>query len=291
MKSQLLIVFALFSCFLLRGQSPTFSPIGTKWGYSYQHTFGHGKYVKEAIADTLINGRICRKFNTINYDTYFNKIYTGSAFIAQSRDSIFQVEPTTGSLSFLYHFHCQVGDTLKPAGCCSSLSLGYLCTRTSDTLIGGVNLKKWQFKQLCTAHPFDTTSRPFNHILLEKIGVLNMPFQFVSTCYIDYSDYIMCSFKDANINIQSTGCVTATNETNGSDALSISPNPTHSVLNIASNQPFSTYKIIDLTGKTLEMRSYTEGGQIDVSNLKSGIYLLKMTDKNGQISIKRFVKL
>jgi uncharacterized delta-60 repeat protein len=75
---------------------------------------------------------------------------------------------------------------------------------------------------------------------------------------------------------------------NNTDDLIIFPNPTKDLININSlnNQSFSSVKVFDLSGKMLIESS---DNKISVSNLVSGLYLLKITTETGEIT-KKFIK-
>ena len=273
MKFVYTLSILLFFPILLRGQSPTFSPIGTKWGFSYFYFSGSGSLIKEAVSDTVIRGRTCRKF--INTDIGYNCAgpsclpfkRTFVSFIAQSQDSIFLYQPRDSTFRFMYHFHSQVGDTMRPL-LYANPDLKYVCVRVVDTLFGGMTLKKRLFSQTCP--PFSRT----NYVtLLEKVGALNSPEGLYNTCLSDDTYYGMCSFQSENIYFQGTNCITSTRETTFSVAVKISPNPTSSFLNIESNHPFLRYKIIDMQGKVHVLRPYTEGVPIGVSQWR--ILILK----------------
>ena len=293
MKIIYFISIFLFLAIVLRGQSPTFAPIGSRWGYTYSDQSSRGDYMKEAVSDTLIKGRICRKIKItsklmfcvpmcgpVTTSTYFT-------FIAQSQDSVFTSNASGDKLEFLYHFNARVGDTMAVPSNRSATNLKYLCTRLVDTIFGGVTLKKWQFKSICDR----PNSSDYPIILLEKVGALKRPFNMESTCVIDEFGYGLCSFKSDNVNFQSPNCITSTVENTLSDAVQISPNPAHTYLNVASNHPFVTTKIVDMTGKILKIRSYTEGSSLDISDLPTGIFLLQLMDDKGRTAVKRFVKL
>jgi hypothetical protein len=66
------------------------------------------------------------------------------------------------------------------------------------------------------------------------------------------------------------------------------PNPTNDLININSinNQSFTSVKVFDLGGKMLIESS---DNKISVSNLVSGLYLLKITTETGEIT-KKFIK-
>lgn len=76
-------------------------------------------------------------------------------------------------------------------------------------------------------------------------------------------------------------------EINSQD-ISIYPNPTTGILNIASSIIFDSAEIYDLTGKQMVLQTNTN--QIDLSHLSSGIYLLKLTAGTQNI-VTKIVKL
>jgi len=76
----------------------------------------------------------------------------------------------------------------------------------------------------------------------------------------------------------------------GDAVLSLYPNPATSVLtlSLSSNEALTSVEVLDALGKTTSAR-YQGNGQLDVSGLAGGIYLLRATD--GQHTfVQRFVK-
>lgn len=65
------------------------------------------------------------------------------------------------------------------------------------------------------------------------------------------------------------------------------PNPTTSILNIQTNATITQIDIITLDGKQILS---TAQKKIDVSNLPSGLYLIKITSKDNQLVIQKFFK-
>jgi len=74
------------------------------------------------------------------------------------------------------------------------------------------------------------------------------------------------------------------------DSYSLYPNPTKGVLNIDLLE-YSQLQIINLTGE-LVMYSQLNSGHntIDVSNLSSGVYFIKMQNEQGIVSQEKFIK-
>jgi hypothetical protein len=65
------------------------------------------------------------------------------------------------------------------------------------------------------------------------------------------------------------------------------PNPTDTVLNVASNEAIIQIRIFNVLGKEILK---TTSKVIDVSQLNQGIYLIEIEEDNNQTIIKRFVK-
>ena len=65
------------------------------------------------------------------------------------------------------------------------------------------------------------------------------------------------------------------------------PNPTSSILNIGMTQNLKHVSIYSILGAEV-LR--TQDKTIDVSGLSNGVFLIKIEDENGNVSIKRFVK-
>ncbi len=73
------------------------------------------------------------------------------------------------------------------------------------------------------------------------------------------------------------------------NAAIIYPNPVVDVLQIRSETTIYSYKIMSIQGTTLKEGIPNENA-IDMSNLTSGLYFLKLTYENGQEEIKRVLK-
>jgi ELWxxDGT repeat protein len=71
------------------------------------------------------------------------------------------------------------------------------------------------------------------------------------------------------------------------NSLIIYPNPVNDILYIKSNSTIKTGIIYNLLGKKMKTTSNTS---VNVSNLKSGIYFLKIEDEFGNISSKKWIK-
>ncbi|MDC7997065.1 T9SS type A sorting domain-containing protein [Gilvibacter sediminis] len=73
------------------------------------------------------------------------------------------------------------------------------------------------------------------------------------------------------------------------NSLAIYPNPSSELLTINSKQEFKQYRIYSILGQLVRGDSFSE--QIDISQLRKGIYFLELTTSMGQKHIGRFIKL
>jgi hypothetical protein len=70
-------------------------------------------------------------------------------------------------------------------------------------------------------------------------------------------------------------------------SVSLSPVPAKDVLTVASSEKVNNFEVYSLVGKKL-FSSNSES--INVSNLSTGVYVAKITNQNGAVSTKRFIK-
>ena len=74
--------------------------------------------------------------------------------------------------------------------------------------------------------------------------------------------------------------------------LSIFPNPAHTSITLQIPTPESTLhvSINDLLGRTLSQQTITNGGQIDIAALPTGLYLLSATTEAGEVYVGKLRK-
>ncbi len=69
------------------------------------------------------------------------------------------------------------------------------------------------------------------------------------------------------------------------------PNPANDVLNIEGLQGTATYTVIDINGRQVSTGTLQTGAAfINVSNMAEGVYMIKLMDENGQLSVFKFMK-
>jgi aminopeptidase N len=72
--------------------------------------------------------------------------------------------------------------------------------------------------------------------------------------------------------------------------ISIGPNPTKGIVNIGNLNNEAKVKVFDASGKLQMEKTFSGSGGIDLGGLSNGIYILKVSDKNGLSQSARIVK-
>ena len=77
-------------------------------------------------------------------------------------------------------------------------------------------------------------------------------------------------------------------------AVSIFPNPSKDYMNVSiSNSEFKSIEIFNILGEkiTTYQLNNTSLTEVDISNLNSGVYVLKIQDTSDKITLKKIIKI
>jgi len=69
----------------------------------------------------------------------------------------------------------------------------------------------------------------------------------------------------------------------------IFPNPVQDFVNIESDKNFIAYEVLDESGKLILNKDFS-GSKIDISNLKTGVYFIKLKSLSNETNIVKFIK-
>ncbi len=85
-------------------------------------------------------------------------------------------------------------------------------------------------------------------------------------------------------------CLLAVNDPSKKIAVvKIFPNPVQDYINIESDRDFFAYEIIDESGRLVLNKDF-KGNKIDISNLKTGLYFIKLKSSGNETNIVKFIK-
>lgn len=107
-----------------------------------------------------------------------------------------------------------------------------------------------------------------------------------TTYYVNIGDYSgFTNNPEGNFDIDVT--TTLAVDTFGNNGFSAYPNPVKNILNISNSTEISKVQVINLLGQEMIVKSMNETqGQLDVSELSAGTYLVKVTSDNQVKTIK-----
>lgn len=85
-------------------------------------------------------------------------------------------------------------------------------------------------------------------------------------------------------------CLLAVNDPSKKVAIvKIFPNPVQDYVNIESDKNFVAYEIIDESGKMVVSKDFNSS-KIDISNLKAGVYFIKLKSLSNETNVVKFIK-
>jgi hypothetical protein len=148
--------------------------------------------------------------------------------------------------------------------------------------------------------PFDLSELPDTSLLnkfavthirvIDVVGNINEPFSSKDQYTNRINDPWPTPFPSSGFDLDAIGLIHVNGinliDENAANAISIYPNPTESELNIEVNSQINSIQIIDISGKAILFPPTTK---IEISNLPSGIYFVRITTKN-QTYVRKVVK-
>lgn len=191
---------------------------------------------------------------------------------------------STDENEFLYYdFTLEVGDTLYAGEYYGTWDLR-VSNITEEEFLDGSMRKVWYIELIGT----DLIELR----LIEGIGATEFTLtNGIFDPMFGHGKYLVC-FKNEGIDVleSSAGCwppVNTQDELKATD-IHIYPVPVTDILVVDTEIPLEEIKILNLNGQII--KSYPNQDRIDLSDLSSGIYLVKFLSHNGKGTIKKIVK-
>lgn len=296
-------VTVFLSLFLTYGFSQVWIDSSATWTYDYWNVSEQGTIRWEYTRDSIIQGRNSQiiKQTKFRYGGPFSGVINeGEVYTTVSNDSVFYWRDNQFLL--LYDFGASIGDTwlvsIDSADSACEDSAFVEVINIGSTIINGNNLRT------LTLQLNSNSFRGVSGVVTERFGSPSgLSFGFLpgyfgcqgsSTIY-EFSQLTFRCYEDktfSNYNPSGKNCDTLTaNSINEIDSqnLILYPNPTNDNLRIdLPNNKISNISIIDIYGKLLSQHYSTQN--IDVSNLISGVYYLRVVTDKEIIITKPFVK-
>ncbi|WP_395046907.1 T9SS type A sorting domain-containing protein [Flavobacterium sp.] len=108
--------------------------------------------------------------------------------------------------------------------------------------------------------------------------------------YMDQIDdirFYKTTLTPANVTSLFTEATLSTTDFNEFSDFSIYPNPSNSIVNIASQEVIETIEVFTLDGRKIKS---CNAAQIDISDLSNGMYLMQVKTAEGKLGIKKIIK-
>jgi hypothetical protein len=117
----------------------------------------------------------------------------------------------------------------------------------------------------------------------ENVTLLSLGIENLTVSLGDYSKKVRINILDTEV---------STTHQSIENGISVYPNPVGDYVNLSLNGvKADKVEIYDITGKIISSQLLaTEHNQIHIENLKPGMYLLKIYNKNQNVTTLRFVK-
>ncbi len=303
MKKLIFIILCSFQfSFVVFGQHP-FAPLGAKWVYTEPkilNLFEGPKYFEITDLDT-IQGKVCSR---ITYDTSFMGDVTH--FYQDSNKIYFRVKNSEID-TFLLFFDqsAKQGDTLD----IGVRNAPFIDLNSSDSPvyysmkiiidsmrveeIDDIKIKVWYLHGIDVFLPY--TCHEIGRKYYENIGYNNkfLPYflcldpglEMNLRCYEDPVNSI--KFVDYPCDYHSKASDIAIY-----DDIAISPNPANSTVDITFPDSFRAESATLYNKIGQNIKSYSKVyEEINISDLKSGLYILVVRDKDGKLLKGKFVKI
>jgi len=173
-------------------------------------------------------------------------------------------------------FSTNVCDILS--GTVSYFDLQFTFISYEITQLGCVDSENGDYQNFYLNHFFeDNISNPFNYVVIEHQGDMDLIISSDNGDQAFYRNKLL------------------TNSDNKLNEFNVFPNPSNNTLNLPNtivlNDLLNT-TVYDLNGRPIiELEGGLADKSIDISNLQEGFYILKLTTKNGQLKVAKFIKL
>jgi len=302
MKKHLLIIIINLLFSKVSFTQNEWAPVGAKWYYDYPGYNGWLNYATvESVGDTIIQGVNCRILQTSrNIDSLRLYTYSDSNIVRVYKN---------GNFYKLYDFNANIGDTWEVIDVFSRCGTDSMATVIVDSIgyvtINSVVLKyivirfltsnNWGFEcygGIGTSNKVIEKIGPLGYMFPQNFCYIDYPYECSLRCYIDS----LFGFYETGIVDSCTYIVTLIKENNlNNTQYYFYPNPVNNILNIDfSNKVYDCLiKIYNIYGEIVETTSVSNKNHyiINLSELKSGYYILKLIDKNNYLYNKKIIKL
>ena len=316
MRRLLLLFSVLFFAEISKAQV-VFCPPGAEWHYLY-FSLGNVKINEEIkyVRDSSLNSETVKVLQHKRFFKWQNYYGNKLTVIKQKGDTVFfRSLITQHTWQVLYNYAALPGQSwenqiklINPIYATTLVTTHTLTVDSiKDTIVNSINLRTLFIKMTSTSISGSGTTGSANFRITERFGCNEFMFNFYNLKYVSDADWFekfLC-YKDdvfAQVQFTETDCYYSNPlGVNGKlkikdDGLKIYPNPSSDLLNVElvnKNIKNYTLKLTNILGEEerFELISKQENSlQLNVSQLKNGIYFLQVFDSGKLMYTEKIVK-
>lgn len=302
MRKAFIILFLSFS-FIANSQ--VWISKGAIWHYEWSNV-GFGGFERiEYVKDTLIDNKLCNKLvpfkynfvGTQNHEIVLLRVDSlESRFTCVSGDTVFH--RVNGKFYVLYNFGAKPGDSWEIG---SDTNI-FKCTKSFVTVdsIGTILINNKSYRWISVS-PNPNSSMGIRGKIIERFGAVDdYLFPTYYNCdpnvAADFDWYTFSCFQDDNFplyNVINKDCeyLLTIGIPEIEQTFTVYPIPTKGNLYISRESNSDLFiRIFAITGKEIYSK-HLRTNELDLSQLKDGVYFLRIEDKNKKTIIKKIVKI
>lgn len=242
------------------------------------------------IGGTIITGKEWKKY----YSTSDSSFSSDFNYLGNVRDEngIVYFMDTTNAIDTLYNFNLGLGHTVQYEFGLGTIDLHVI--NINYITIDGEVYKRWYFSEP------DFPPFYLNEVWIENIGSIHGPLfpKYPTLFETEIPDSLkLTCYKVQNSIVWNDpdyeDCYTSIllNSKNQSEAsFSLFPNPARDFITIENkNSGIGELEILSITSKTIKRTTFSNNQKVNISELKPGIYFIKIEQKEQQI-FKKLIK-
>jgi len=249
--------------------------------------------------DSIVGDKIYKKLYQYSNEQHTNRILSG--FVREENQKTYFVDnkfvPNFSLENILYDFSLEEGNIFEKIKQSADYygniyrDTMYFFVQSCDTVIINSEPKKRMILKFSESDLMVDT-------VIENVGSLHG--LLYPLCYICSGGFheLLCYSQNDELFYQNpkySKCYWSLEDFTSLKKLAVNvchifPNPADDIINISClNNAISRIEIVDIAGKKVYSHTYKED-TIDVSSFSKGLYLLKMYDTKGQVSLLKFIK-
>jgi hypothetical protein len=281
-------------------------PVGAKWTYGWSWSIGgppiYYPTTYEVVKDTLYLGKQCKLISRIDSNA-FNPLNYPNRFFYDSAGVVFYA--SNGQWNLLYDFNKDVGDTIvypqfQTVYMGNTVTYSNIITSKSTVAINGQTLRRY------TAYPGPEVQSAFSLGTFATGATEVISWLVFFRPDIDdtnpeglrcYEDSILGFYQNPNFNLDCDTSYTFVGLTDGLEnksSIKVYPISAENYLSVSiltESSERGRFKIYDLNGK--DMKTYelsTPSSTLDISNLKTGIYIWEYRSAENRVRDKLIIR-